>query len=180
MPFFKDLRWRKTDPKADKPPKASKNSDRSATTVSTTHSSSTVNSLRGSSTPSSSQPNTSNPNLLNGKSSNGILPSQRPVALSPSSNRHSVVVCDWCQNCWVWESSQFQNSRMFRIFPYPKFSQFRDFASKNSRIFRISHFRALAFLEPSKLQNPRIFRIPAFLESSSFLEFPNFFANPCV
>lgn len=96
MPFFKDLRRRKIDAKTDNNLKSSNNSDRSTATVSTTKSSSTLNSLHGSSTPPSSiQLNASNPNLLNDKQNSALpVPPQRPVALSPSSNRNSVLVCN--------------------------------------------------------------------------------------
>ncbi|KAL8717284.1 MAG: hypothetical protein Q9225_005456 [Loekoesia sp. 1 TL-2023] len=101
MPFFKELRRRKTSSKSDNlPPNASSASNDSNGTVPTTKSSSTLSSLYGSnSTPASSiQPYQSTPNLTNAtsKSANTISPPpppQRPVAIGPSmaSNRNSIA-----------------------------------------------------------------------------------------
>ncbi|KAL8952998.1 MAG: hypothetical protein Q9222_001113 [Ikaeria aurantiellina] len=99
MPFFKELRRRKTSSKSDiSPPNGSTASNESNGTVPTTKSSSTLSSLYGSnSTPASSiQPNQSNPNLAltNGKLGSTVNPPpQRPVALggAMASNRNSVA-----------------------------------------------------------------------------------------
>ncbi|KAL8774983.1 MAG: hypothetical protein Q9209_000462 [Squamulea sp. 1 TL-2023] len=101
MPFFKELRRRKTSSKSENSlPTASDASNESNGTVPTTKSSSTLSSLYGSnstSTPASSiQPNQSTPNLTLtvNKSGNTINPPpQRPVALSAAvtSNRNSVA-----------------------------------------------------------------------------------------
>ncbi|KAL8713953.1 MAG: hypothetical protein Q9220_002099 [cf. Caloplaca sp. 1 TL-2023] len=99
MPFFKELRRRKTSSKSENSPtNGSTASNESNGTVPATKSSSTLSSLYGSnSTPASSiQPNQSNPNLAlaNGKLGNpSSAPPQRPVALggAMSSNRNSVA-----------------------------------------------------------------------------------------
>ncbi|KAI4099005.1 MAG: hypothetical protein LQ339_006198 [Xanthoria mediterranea] len=101
MPFFKDLRRRKTNSRSENSlPTVSAASTKSNGTVPTTKSSSTLSSFYASnstSTPASSiQPNQSNPNLtitIN-KPGSTINPiPQRPVALGASmaSNRNSVV-----------------------------------------------------------------------------------------
>lgn len=98
MPFFKDLRRKKTNSKSDKSSSDSKSSKNSNGTLPTPQSSSTVDSLYGASTPSSSiQPQSSTPNLLHLKSTNGVncLP-PKSIALSPS-KRNSVLVC--CHLC---------------------------------------------------------------------------------
>ncbi|KAL6721112.1 hypothetical protein ACLMJK_000212 [Lecanora helva] len=95
MPFFKELRRRKTGSKAEKtPPDDTKTSDdsngTSDDTVPTTKSSSTLNSLYGSSTPPSSiQPHQSTPNLVMSKSASTMTPNplpQRPMPLSSGLN----------------------------------------------------------------------------------------------
>ncbi|KAI4250010.1 MAG: hypothetical protein L6R42_008814 [Xanthoria sp. 1 TBL-2021] len=101
MPFFKELRRRKTNSKPENTlPTASAASNESNGTVPTTKSSSTLSSFYGSnsvSTPASSiQPNQSNPNLtltIN-KSGSTVNPTpQRPVALGASmaGSRNSVT-----------------------------------------------------------------------------------------
>ncbi|KAL8675417.1 MAG: hypothetical protein Q9168_000248 [Polycauliona sp. 1 TL-2023] len=101
MPFFKDLRRRKTGSKSENSlPSASAASTQSNGTVPTTKSSSTLSSFYGTnstSTPASSiQPSHSNPNLTltTNKSANLITPTpQRPVALGSAmaGNRNSVA-----------------------------------------------------------------------------------------
>ncbi|KAI4125843.1 MAG: hypothetical protein LQ338_004048 [Usnochroma carphineum] len=98
MPFFKELRRRKTSAKSDNTPTdGSTASHDSNGTVPTTKSSSTLSSLYGSNStpPSSIQPHQSTPNLSLATNKSGITitpPSQRPVALSQgmTSNRNSV------------------------------------------------------------------------------------------
>lgn len=99
MPFFKDLRRKRGSSKTEKSPSGSKAFKGSNGTVPTAKSSSTVNSLYDSSTPASTiQPQTSVPNLWHRKSANGISPlPQRPIAVSPSPNRNSVLVSPWSQ-----------------------------------------------------------------------------------
>lgn len=95
MPFFKDLRRKKSSSTSDKSSSDSKSSKKSNGTVPTAQSSSTLNSLYGASTPSSSiQPQSSTPNLLHRRSINGLssLP-PKPIAPSPSNKRNSVLVC---------------------------------------------------------------------------------------
>ncbi|KAI4187566.1 MAG: hypothetical protein L6R41_002711 [Letrouitia leprolyta] len=100
MPFFKELRRRKTSSKTvNTLPNGSSASNNSNGTVPTTKSSSTLSSLYGSnSTPASSiQPHQSSPNLtiVTSKSGNTITPPvPRPVALGQgmASNRNSVTV----------------------------------------------------------------------------------------
>ncbi|KAI4167289.1 MAG: hypothetical protein LQ343_007333 [Gyalolechia ehrenbergii] len=99
MPFFKELRRRRTSSKSvNTPPNGSSASNDSNGTVPTTKSSSTLSSLYGSnSTPASSiQPHQSSPNLTIATSKSGstiIPPPQRPVALGQgmASNRNSVA-----------------------------------------------------------------------------------------
>lgn len=99
MPFFKELRRRRTGTKAEKSSsKGTKTSNGSNVTVPTTKSTSTLNSVYGSSTPPSSiQPHQSTPNLLKSKSASTMTPSptplpQRPMPLSSVSNRSSFMV----------------------------------------------------------------------------------------
>ncbi|KAL8857379.1 MAG: hypothetical protein Q9198_010726, partial [Flavoplaca austrocitrina] len=108
MPFFKELRRRKTSSKSENSlPTASAPSTESNGTVPTTKSSSTLSSFYGSnttSTPASSiQPSHSNPNLtltINkpGTATNPIP--QRPVALGTgmAGNRNSVAVSSTMQS----------------------------------------------------------------------------------
>ncbi|KAL8928542.1 MAG: hypothetical protein Q9208_001776 [Pyrenodesmia sp. 3 TL-2023] len=101
MPFFKELRRRRTSAKANNtPPNGSSTSTESNGTVPTTKSSSTLSSFYGAnSTPASSiQPHQSTPNLnltsTASKLSNNISqPPQRPVALGQgmAGNRNSVA-----------------------------------------------------------------------------------------
>ena len=101
MPFFKELRRRKTASKAEKSiPNGIKNSNESNgtsdSTMPTTKSSSTLNSVYGSSTPSSSiQPHQSTPNLVMSKSASTMTPNplpQRPMPLGSVGNRSSFMV----------------------------------------------------------------------------------------
>jgi len=97
MPFFKELRRRKTGSRPNKsPPNGTKSSNESNGTMPVTKSSSTLNSVYGSSTPPSSiQPHQSTPNLVMSKSTSTMtatpLP-QRPMPLSSVSNRSSAMV----------------------------------------------------------------------------------------
>lgn len=97
MPFFKELRRRKTGSRANKSlPNGLKSSNESNGTMPITKSSSTLNSVYGSSTPPSSiQPHQSTPNLVTSKSASAMtatpLP-QRPMPLSSVSNRSSLMV----------------------------------------------------------------------------------------
>ena len=98
MPFFKELRRKKTSSKPDKSPNKSNDSnDSNGTngTVPTTKSSSTINSLYASSTtPSSVQAHQSTPTLITSKSTSALNPlPQRPVPLTSVSNRSSFLVC---------------------------------------------------------------------------------------
>lgn len=97
MPFFKELRRRKTSSRADRSPhNGTKSSNESNSTMPITKSSSTINSVYGSSTPPSSiQPHHSTPNLVTSKSAiiNTATPlPQRPMPLSSVSNRSSLMV----------------------------------------------------------------------------------------
>ena len=100
MPFFKELRRRKTGLKTEKPDKTDRPSNGSTDSngsngaVAPSKSSSTLNSVYGSSTPPSSiQPHQSTPNLAKSKSQTTMnsLP-QRPMPLSGVSNRSSFIV----------------------------------------------------------------------------------------
>ena len=98
MPFFKELRRRKTGLKLDKSQDSStdSNSNGSNGTVPPSKSSSTLNSVYGSSTttpPSSIQPHQSTPKLAKSKSATTMtsLP-QRPMPLGGVSNRSSYIV----------------------------------------------------------------------------------------
>ncbi|MCJ1452749.1 hypothetical protein MMC28_003092 [Mycoblastus sanguinarius] len=84
MPFFKDLRRRKTSSKTNSSPKSSNDSNGSNGTVATTKSTSTLDSVYGSSTPASSiQPHQSTPNLVTSRSTSTMTPiPQRPLPLS--------------------------------------------------------------------------------------------------
>ncbi|KAL2045488.1 hypothetical protein N7G274_001916 [Stereocaulon virgatum] len=97
MPFFKELRRRKTGLKQDKSQDSStdSNSNDSNGTVPPSKSSSTLNSVYGSSTttpPSSIQPHQSTPTLPKSKSATTMasLP-HRPMPLSGTSNRSSYI-----------------------------------------------------------------------------------------
>ena len=94
MPFFKELRRKKTSSKTGKFPNSSNNSNDSNGTVPTTKSSSTINSVYASSTPPSSiQPHQSTPTLVTSKSTGAMTPlPQRPMPLSSVSNRSSFMV----------------------------------------------------------------------------------------
>lgn len=108
MPFFKELRRKKTGSKTEKSTDTSNNSNGSNGSngaVPPSKSSSTLNSVYDSSTPPSSiQPNQSTPNLVTTKSGSTVAPllnksastvtslPQRPVPLSSVSNRSSFTV----------------------------------------------------------------------------------------
>lgn len=106
MPFFKELRRRKTGLKTDKtdsPSNGSTDSGGSSGAVAPSKSSSTLNSVYGSSTPPSSiQPNQSTPNLAPSKSQTTMnsLP-QRPMPLGGVSNRSSFVVRLSTSSAWT-------------------------------------------------------------------------------
>lgn len=98
MPFFKELRRRKTGLKLDKSQDSStdSNSNGSNGTVPPSKSSSTLNSVYVSSTttpPSSIQPHQSTPNLVKSQPATTMtsMP-QRPMPLSGVSNRSSYIV----------------------------------------------------------------------------------------
>lgn len=97
MPFFKELRRKKTGHKAEKSSSnGGKSSNESNATMPISKSSSTLNSVYGSSTPASSiQPHQSTPNLVMSKSASTMTPNplpQRPVPLGSVSNRGSLMV----------------------------------------------------------------------------------------
>jgi len=105
MPFFKELRRKKTTSKIEKTTDNSTDSNGSNGTVPLSKSSSTLNSVYDSSTPPSSiQPNQSTPNLVTTKSGSTVTPllsksastmtalPQRPMPLSSVSNRSSLAV----------------------------------------------------------------------------------------